>query len=115
MGANAAGVCNMLITIGFSQAAAARITDEQDIDSINEIRILADSDVENLCKVVHHPGGTVDNPVAGQPPIPDTREQMSPQAENNMLVCYWLRHRVHVSRDTVANDITLDPSARFVT
>eukprot|EP00978_Attheya_sp_CCMP212_P002398 scaffold4895_cov59-Attheya_sp.AAC.1 len=44
--------------------------DEQGIDELSEIKILTDSEIEGLCKVVRRPGGTIPNPntaVAGQP------------------------------------------------
>jgi hypothetical protein len=99
------------IRLGFTQAAALSITDGQDIDSIAELRILKNDEIENLCKVIRCPGGTIPNPNAGdgQPPaIPNPGIPVSLRAENNLkLAAYWLHHRVRVARDVEQADITL--------
>ena len=43
--------------LGFSAAAAAAIVNEQAIDSVKELQLLSDKEVENLCKVVRAPAG----------------------------------------------------------
>jgi hypothetical protein len=100
--------------LGFSVTAATAIVDEQDINSVDELRLLSDDECTNLCKVVRRPGGTVANPqagVAGQPAlIPNPGITVSLRAENNLkLCCYWLRYKEKVSRAITPADILLDP------
>ena len=100
--------------LGFSAAAAAAIVNEQAIDSVKELRLLSDKEVENLCKVVRRPGGTIPNPNAGQAGAPGTLPNpgipIALRAENNMkLAAYWCRFRSKTSRATGPNDIELDP------
>jgi ribosomal protein S13 len=69
--AGLASTAQVLVRIRFRNAAADMICDQQGIDELSEIKILTDSEIECLCKVVRHPGGTiVVNPNAattGQP------------------------------------------------
>ena len=100
MAANAIAMRNALDRIGFSAAAAAAIVNEQGIDQIEEMIILTDAEVENLCKVVRRPGGQQGQ---GQ-----NAHQVSMRAENNLkLACYWGRHQERVSRTAEPNNITL--------
>ena len=77
--------------IGFSQQARTYIVNNQGIDEIEELRILTDEEVENLCKNVRRPGGTIPNPQAGQGQpnhIPNPGIPVSLKAENNLkLMC----------------------------
>jgi len=43
--------------MGFTSAAANLLTDEQGIDSLNEVLNMDDGNIENLCKVLRRPGG----------------------------------------------------------
>ena len=43
--------------LGFSSQAATDIMGDQGIDSLEELRVLDDKEVESLCKVVRKPGG----------------------------------------------------------
>ena len=103
-----------LAGIGFTAVAAPSITDTQGYDSsLSELGVLADEEVENLCKVVCRPGGTMANPsaaVAGQPAvIPNPGIAVSLRAENNLkLACFFIRYRERTSRNVVPGDITLD-------
>jgi hypothetical protein len=57
--------------MGMEPAVATLITDAQGLDTLEEFTHLTDTEVENLCKVIRRPGGTVPNPQAGaarQPP-----------------------------------------------
>ena len=88
--------------IGFSVPAAVFITDQQGLTTVSQLVDLRDEAVSNLCKAVRRPGGVVAgggvNP--GQP--------VSILAEENLkLTCYFARHRIRVSHDTVPNDITM--------
>ena len=55
--ANVAAICTALGRLGFSVTAAAFITDQQQMETLEELEVLTDSEVENLCKVCHRPGG----------------------------------------------------------
>lgn len=106
------------VRLGMSDAAAAAIVDEQGINSILELQLLTDTEIENLCKVVRRPGGTMPNPAAtghdtrnaNQPDIiPNPGIPVSLRAENNLkLAAYWCRFRVKTSRTTEPADIQLD-------
>lgn len=106
------------VRLGFTNAAANDIAADQGIDSVDELSLLTDSEIEALCKVVRRPGGTIANPqagVAGQPPtVPNPGKTVSLRAENNMkLAAYWLRFRANTSRTTTAAEITL-PAVRSI-
>ena len=49
------------VRIGFSAEAALVITDTQGIDCMEEIEIITDGEIKNLCKVIRRPGGI--NPI----------------------------------------------------
>jgi hypothetical protein len=74
--------------LGCSLVASRAIVDEQGINSINELKILTDTEIENLCKVVHHPGGQVANPNAAkagqQSQLLNHSKSISLQAELNI-------------------------------
>jgi hypothetical protein len=99
--------------LGCSLVAARAIVEEQGINSIDELKILTDTEIENLCKVVHHPGGQVVNPNAAeagqQNQLPNGGESISLQAKLNIkLAAYYVHHCLdHVSRDCNATSITL--------
>ena len=111
--ANEAAIRTALTRLGFSNEAAEFITVGQDMTELEEFKLLKDEEVESLCKVVRHPGGTVPNPQAdmvGQAPtLPNPGIPVSLRAENNLkLACHFLRFRERTSRDVQAADITLD-------
>ena len=88
-----------LSCLGFTNAAAVFITDQQGLDSLDEFHPLMDDKVEKLIKVTCHPGGTIPNPApaaAGAPAhplIPNPGIPVSLCAENNLqLMCYLLWH-----------------------
>src|SRR5688500_4274606 len=96
--------------MGFSNEAATAITTVQGIDSLAELELFKDSEVENFCKVVRCPGGQIAAVagVAGAAPQPNLGIGLSLRAENNMkLATYFLRYKTQTSRATEANDITL--------
>ena len=49
------------VRIVFSAESALVITDVQGIDSIEELDIITDGDIDNMCKVIRRPGGI--NPI----------------------------------------------------
>ena len=100
--------------LGFTNAAAVFITDQQGLDHLDESHLLMDDEVENLIKMTHHPGGTIPNPapvVAGAPAlplIPNPRVPVSLCPENNLqLMCYLLQHLERTSRTIMSQTITV--------
>jgi hypothetical protein len=99
--------------MGMEPAMATLITDAQGLDTLDEFTHLTDTEVENLCKVVRQPGGTIPNPQAGaarQPPtINDPGHAISLRAENNLkLMVYFLKYRQRTSRMVEAADLTMN-------
>ena len=99
-----------------AQAVAVFVTDAQMMGTLAKFELLKDEEVENLCEVAQRLGGTVVNPVAGQPgqapTLPDPGVAVSLRAENNLkLACCFLRHRTRVSRAVAPIAITMN-SAR---
>ena len=91
--------------LGFTNEAQTSIINTQDIDTIAELSILTDSEVESLCKVLRRPGGMVQ--VNGNE-VPNPGTTVSLRAENNLkLACYYLRHRERTSRVLIITDVTL--------
>jgi hypothetical protein len=73
--------------LGFSQAASLAITDEQALDSLDELKLLVDSEVKDLCTALRKPGGLIANPnnAAGQAAqIPDPGVKVPLRAETNL-------------------------------
>jgi hypothetical protein len=111
--AGLASTTQLLARIRFTNAAAAVIVDQQGIDELSEIKILRDSEIEGLCKVVRRPGGSIVNPnaaTAGQPAtIYATGESISMIAESNLkLASFYLRHQERIGRTADYADVTLD-------
>jgi hypothetical protein len=78
-----------------------------------EFTHLKDTEVENLCKVIRPPGGTIPNPQAGaarQPPtISDPGHTISLRSENNLkLMVYFLKYHERTSKVVTADQITID-------
>lgn len=108
MAANAA-MRTMFTRLGFSQAAAQAIVDDQGLDTLAEVKLLTDDEVESLCKVIRRPGGTVPAPDPGAAPVPNPGTPVNLRAENHMkLLAFYLRHQDRVSRSVQVPDITLE-------
>jgi len=96
-----AAMRQVYVCCGFTVAAAAAIFDDQGIDSLPELRILTDLEVENLCKVIRRPGGSVQNPIEGH--------AVSLRAENNLkLAAYWLCQQDEVARVVTPAQVLLE-------
>ena len=99
-----------LIRIGFSEAAARAIVEDQGIDSLEEIRLMTDDKIESLCKIVRRPGGTIPvvGAAAGAPAVQNNPGvSVNQRAENHLkLTSFFLRHKVRVSRNVIPADIT---------
>ena len=102
-----------LVCIGFSNEAAMFLTDEQDLDNLEELTLLDDHRVEMLCNICQCPGGQVPNAPAaitggGALNIVNPGFQVSWRAENNLkLACYLLCYKVCTSWAPQAVQITL--------
>jgi predicted ribosome quality control (RQC) complex YloA/Tae2 family protein len=99
--------------MGFSAAMAAYITQEQGINTLDELRNLEDKAVERLCQALKKPGGTIPNPNAGAQgalaQIPNPGYNVSIKAEENLkLAAYFVRHQQRISRPVSALMITID-------
>ena len=86
--AAAAAIRAAYVRFGFTNVAATAITDQQDIDSVEELELLSDEEIESLCKALRRPGGTVANSDAGNPgapaQIPNPGNYVSLRAEANL-------------------------------
>ena len=95
-----AAMRQVYVRCGFTVAAAAAF-DDQGIDSLPELRILTDLEVENLCKVIRRPGGSVQNHIEGH--------AVSLRDKNNLkLAAYWLRQQDKVARVVTPAQVLLD-------
>ena len=47
-----------LTRLGFSDKAAGFITNDQGLDTLDELKVITNDEIESLCKVVMRPGGT---------------------------------------------------------
>ena len=111
-----------LTRMGVSNNVAQEITDTQGINTLDELKILTDTEIETLCKAIRRPGGTMPNPavaaaggvaaaqLAGIPlEIQNTGHVISARAENNLkLAAYFLRFKERTSRTVTAADVVLD-------
>ena len=92
--------------------------DDQGMDDLAEFGLLTDTEVENLCKVVCRPGGTIANPNrndANGDPVPgqlatitNPGQTVPLRAESNLkMACYFLQYKQRVSRPLTAASLTL--------
>ena len=96
--------------LGFSAQASTYIANDQGLDTLDEWKVLTDSEVENLCKVVRKPGGTVDDDGV----VPNPGHQVPLRAENNLkLACYFLRFMDRVSRPVHPVAVTMHNVTTF--
>ena len=108
--ADVVALCAVLMRLGLSAKAAGFITNGQWLDTLDELKVLTNDEIEILCKVVWLPGGTAPNPNAGDPVQPATKpgEQVPLQEEPNLkLACYYFRFKDQTSRVVVSPDINL--------
>ena len=101
-----------LTRLGFSAKGAGFITNDQGLDTLDELKVLTNDEIKSLCKVVRRPGGTIPNPDAGDPGQPATLsnpgEQVPLRAEIKLkLACYYLRFKDQTSQVVGAPDINL--------
>ena len=92
------------LLIEFSAEASLVITDAQGIDCMEELDILTEGYIENLCKVARIPGGI--NPINN---VSNLGIQVYLRSENNLnLSRFFLKDKVRTGMVAVATDITLD-------
>ena len=90
--------------IGFSAEAALVIPDAQVIYCMEEIDIIIDGDIDNLCKVIRRPGGV--NPINN---VANLGSQVSLRDENNLkLASFFIKNKIRTRTVAVATNITLD-------
>ena len=92
------------VRIGFSTESALVITDAQGIDCMEELEILTDGEIDNMCKVTRRPVGI--NNITN---VANLGLQVSLRAENNLkLARFFPMNKIGTRRVAVATDITLD-------
>ena len=82
----------MFERLSFTTAAANAIIQDQGIDSFDEVCLLKSSDVETLCKTIHHPGGTIQH---GNQDVPNPGISVSALAESNLKIAAWYLMHMH--------------------
>ena len=93
--------------LGVDHNTCISIIDEHHINNLDELQVLKDTEVTNLCKVVRRPGGMLEA-VGVRPELPDYGENVSLRAENNIkLACFWLRDCIRVGHTITVADVTL--------
>ena len=71
---------------------------------MEELRIITDREINNLCKVIRRPGGI--NPITN---IANLGLQVSFRDENNIkLARFFFKHKIRTRRVAISTDITLD-------
>ena len=91
--------------LSFTAAAANTIIQDQGIDSLQEVCLLEPSDVETLCKTIHHPSGTIQH---GNQDVPNPSISISALAESNLKIAAWYLMHMHsqVQCTRVLADVT---------
>ena len=107
-----------LTRLGRSAKGAGFRTDDQELDALDDLKVLTNYEIESLCNVIRRPGGTIPNPNAGAPGQPatlsNTGEQVPLRAELYLkLACYYLRFKDRTSRVVGAPEINLVSTSRL--
>ena len=96
----------------FSNEAANALTDEQGLDSLEELGLMKDDDVANVCKTLRRPGGTTTNDNGDV--IANPGHNVSLKAEKNLkLAVFFVQHKKRCSEDLAFADVTLDSVRRL--
>ncbi len=80
---NNAVMRGVMTRIGFSEAAAQALVEEQGMDSLEEVKLLSDDEIQSLCKVIRRPGGTIPG-AAGAAPVNNPGVQVNQRAEGHL-------------------------------
>ncbi|KAI2493825.1 hypothetical protein MHU86_20706 [Fragilaria crotonensis] len=102
-----------MVRIGFTEMAAQALVDEQGMDSLEEIKLLTDDEIESLCKVIRRPGGMIPAPpggaAGGAANIPNPGVPVNQRAEGHLkLLAFYLRHQARISRTVTVAQVTLE-------
>jgi hypothetical protein len=102
-----------MVRIGFTVEAAQALVEEQGMDSLDEIKLLTDDEIESLCKVIRRPGGMIPappgGPAGGAANIPSPGVSVNLRAEGHLkLLAFYLRHQARVSRVVQIAEVTLN-------
>ena len=95
-------VCAALTRLGFSAKSDGFITDDQGLDTFDELKVVTNDEIESLFKVVRRPRETAPNPNSGDPGQPaqlaKPGEEVPLRAELNLkLACYYLHFKDRTS------------------
>ena len=81
---------NAYVRILFSAEAGLMITDSQGIDCMEELEIINDGEINNMCKVIRRPGEI--NPITK---VANLGLQVFLRAKNNLnLSRFFLNHKI---------------------
>jgi len=80
-----------LMRMGFSQDAATYMMVDQGMDSLDKFCIMTDDKAETLCKVLHHPRGTISKPLTPHPGFAVSFCTKMNLKLMNYLLCYGQR------------------------
>ena len=104
----------LFVHLGFLMEAAIFIQDDQGMSSLEELHLLTNNNVKTLCKVTHHLGSTVNNPIVPTPQsvlhlqVTNPGIPVAQHAKNYLkLVSYYLMYKENTSRAVTLADITL--------
>ena len=101
-----------LTRLGFLAKVAGFITNNQRLDTLDELKVLTNDEIESFCKVVRRPGGTVPNPNVGDPgqaaKLSNPGEQVLLQSDLNLkLTFYYLLFKYQTIHVVGSSDINL--------
>jgi hypothetical protein len=112
MAANVSAFRNAFVRLSFSVEAATYLVETQGLNSIQALQDLDAKTAATVCKAVRRPGGAIAGPHNVQ--IPNPGVEVSIKAESNLiLLAFWARHLLRVSRTAGPADIT-DANIRSV-
>ena len=99
----------MFVRIGFTNAAAQVIVEEQRMDVLDKIQLLTDDESKNLCKFIRRPGGVIPGSNPGNPPVNNPGTPINLHATYHLkLIAFYLRHEKRISNVVNVAKITLD-------
>ena len=106
--ADLAAMRQVMVRMGFTNEGAAAVVNPegQGVDSIENLRLMTDNDVESLCAVIRRPGGTIADGQGNQ--VPNRGVNISILAEKKLkLAVYFVKHKKRCSEDVDFAQITL--------
>ena len=84
--------------LGFMTTAANAVMWNQGLDSLEEVHLLESSNVENLCKTIRHPSGTIWHQ---NQDVPNPGISVSALAESNLKIAAWYLMHMHSHVNTM--------------